>query len=117
MNEPINNANADIMGIYHKSENILKDIQNIIEISQQRAYRAVDTILTQRNWLIGYRIAEEEIDGEGRAEYGANIIKKLSKELTAKYGKGYDRSNQLNRKCLKRHHGFKMTGWSLSKIL
>lgn len=43
----------------------------------------------QRNWLIGYRIAEEELQGDNRAEYGASIIKKLAKELTAEYGKGY----------------------------
>ena len=93
MNEPIKTEITDIMSIYQKSENILSDIQNIIEASQRQAYRTVDKILSQRNWLIGYRIAEEEIDGSDRAEYGANIIKKLSKELTAQYGKGYDRSN------------------------
>ncbi|MCF0105981.1 MAG: DUF1016 domain-containing protein [Holdemanella sp.] len=85
--------NADIMQIYKKSNNIVNDIQNIIETSQKSAYRAVDTILTQRNWLIGYRIAEEELAGENRSEYGANVIDKLSKELTAIYGKGFDRSN------------------------
>ena len=31
--------------------------------------------------------------GENRAEYGANIIKKLSAELTKKYGKGFTKSN------------------------
>ena len=91
INEKI--RNNDIMEMYQKSENILSDIQNIIETSQQKAYHTVDIILSQRNWLIGYRIAAEEIDGLDRAEYGANIIKRLSKELTAKYGKGYDRSN------------------------
>ena len=93
MNEPIKIENTDIMKIYRKSENILNDIQNIIETSQRQAYHAVDTILSQRNWLIGYRIAEEEMDGENRAEYGLNVIKKLSEELTKVYGKGYDRSN------------------------
>lgn len=94
MNELFGNDNTDIMNIYQKSENILTDIQNIIETSRQQAYQAVNTILSQRNWLIGYhRIAEEEIEGEERAEYGAKVIKKLSKELTEQYGKGYDRSN------------------------
>lgn len=60
--------------------------------------------MSQRNWLIGYRIAEEEIDGSDRAEYGANIIKKLSKELTAQYGKGYDRSNLYH--CLRFYKEF-----------
>ena len=104
MNEPIKTENTDIMSIYQKSENILSDIQNIIETSQRQAYHAVDKILSQRNWLIGYRIAEEEIDGSDRAEYGANIIKKLSKELTAKYGKGYDRSNLYH--CLRFYKEF-----------
>ena len=99
MNEPVKTENTDIMSIYQRSENILSDIQNITETSQRQAYHAVDTILSQRNWLIGYRIAEEEIDGSDRAEYGANIVKKLSKELTAKYGKGYDRSNLYH--CLR----------------
>lgn len=59
MNELIKNENNDIMGIYQKSENILNDVQNIIETSQRQTYHAVDAILVQRNWLIGYRIAEE----------------------------------------------------------
>jgi len=93
MNEAIKTDDTDIMSIYQKTENIVTDIENIIETSQRQACHAVDTILSQRNWLIGYRIAEEEIDGLDRAEYGAQIIQKLSKELTAQYGKGYDRSN------------------------
>ena len=47
------------------------------------------TTLIQRNWLLGYRIASEELQGEDRAKYGAEIIKKLAKELSAEYGKGY----------------------------
>ena len=43
----------------------------------------------QKNWLIGYRIAEEELGGDERSEYGVEVIKKISKELTQRYGKGY----------------------------
>ena len=89
----------NIMNQYIKTDDILEDMCGIIESSQKAAYQAVDTILSQRNWLIGYRIAEEEIIGEGRAEYGASIIKKLSKELTVRYGRGYDRSNLYH--CLR----------------
>ena len=93
MNEVINSTNTIIMDNFQKTDNILNDVQNIIEVSQKEAYRAVNIILTQRNWLIGYRIAEEELISEQRAEYGAEVIKKLSKELTAKYGKGFTKTN------------------------
>ena len=93
MNEVTKIENNDFMDKYQKTENIVEDVRNIIEVSQKEAYRAVNTILSQRNWLIGYRIAEEELAGEGRAEYGANIIKELSRELTQKYGKGYTKTN------------------------
>ena len=36
------------------------------------------------------------MNGEDRAEYGAQIIKNLSDQLVAKYGKGFDRSNLYN---------------------
>ena len=96
MNEVMNSANNAIMDNFQKTDNILKDVQNIIEVSQKEAYRSVNTILSQRNWLIGYRIAEEELAGEERAEYGAEVIKKLSKELTQKYGRGYTKTNLYN---------------------
>ena len=43
--------------------------------------------------LLGYRIAEEELGGQERAEYGKELIKNLSKELTKNYGKGFDYSS------------------------
>ena len=67
MNEVMNSVNNAIMDNYKKTDNIFNDVQNIIEISQKEAYRSVNTILSQRNWLIGYRIAEEELAGEERA--------------------------------------------------
>ena len=42
---------------------------------------------------MGYRIAEEELGGEDRAEYGAKLIKKLSETLSSEYGKGFDYSS------------------------
>ena len=43
--------------------------------------------------LYSYGIAKEELKGLKRAEYGEKIIKELSKNLTEKYGKGFDRGN------------------------
>lgn len=82
-----------IMDNFVKTDDILKDMCGIIESSQKAAYQAVNTTLVQRNWLLGYRIASEEMRGKERAEYGAEIIKKLSKELSKEYGNGYTKSN------------------------
>ena len=89
--EKINQNN--IVDSFVKTDDILKDMCGIIESSQKAAYRAVNTTLIQRNWLLGYRIASEDLQGEDRAKYGAEIIKKLAKELSAEYGKGYTKSN------------------------
>lgn len=92
-NKPMNIGQNSIMNNFVKTDDILKDMRGIIETSQKAAYQAVNTTLVQRNWLIGYRIASEEMQGEERAKYGAEIIKKLSKELSAEYGKGFTKSN------------------------
>lgn len=98
-NKLINPAQNNIMANFEKTDDIFKDMCGIIESSRDSAYRAVNIALVQRNWLIGYRIAEEEIKGADRAEYGLQIIKELSKNLTERYGKGYDRSNLYH--CLR----------------
>lgn len=78
---------------YKNTDNVLEDVCSIIESARDYAYKSVNIALVERNWLIGYRIAEEELKGNDRADYGLEIIKKLSKELTKQYGKGYDSRN------------------------
>ena len=78
---------------YKKTDNVLQDVCSIIDSAKDFAYNAVNIALVERNWLIGYRIAEEELNGNNRADYGIEVIKKLSKDLTKQYGKGFDRSN------------------------
>lgn len=87
------------MDNFVKTDDILNDMCGIIESSQKAAYQAVNIALVQRNWLLGYRIAEEELGGQERSEYGLQVIKKLSKELTNRYGKGYDKGTLY--RCLK----------------
>ena len=93
-----------LMDNFVKTDDILNDMCGIIESSQKAAYQAVNTTLIQRNWLLGYRIAEEELGGDERSEYGLRVIKEISKKLTQRYGKGYDRSNLYH--CLKFYKTF-----------
>ena len=75
------------------SANFIADVQNIIDASRNRAYAAVNVAMLERNWQLGKRIAEEEIKGKARAEYGVKIIAELSKRLTDIYGKGFTKTN------------------------
>ncbi|MBQ9371289.1 MAG: DUF1016 family protein [Thermoguttaceae bacterium] len=74
---------------YETTDDILQDMRGIIDVSREKAYQAVNLALVRRNWLLGYRIAQEILKGGERAEYGLEVIKKLSKELTRELGKGY----------------------------
>ena len=95
-NKLVSIGQNSIMENFVQTDDILKDMCGIIESSQKAAYRAVDMTLVQRNWLLGYRIACEELQGEERAKYGAEVIKKLAKKLSAEYGKGFTKSNLYN---------------------
>lgn len=79
--------------LFVSTGNLLNDAKTIIDRARAKAYATVNVALVERNWLLGKRIAEEELQGEDRAAYGANVIKRLSKELTDEYGKGYTKSN------------------------
>ena len=75
------------------SVSFLSDVQTIIEASKNRAYAAINIAMLERNWLLGKRIAEEEINGKKRADYGVKIIAELSRQLTGIYGKGFTKTN------------------------
>ena len=79
--------------LYAQTDNIYSDAEKIIEITQKQAFRMADRLLILRNWLLGKRIFEEELKGEDRATYGAEVIAKLSKYLNGKYGRGFSTRN------------------------
>ncbi len=74
---------------YHRTGDVVKDTERIVDAAR-------NVLLVQRNWLIGRRIAEEELSQSGRAEYGLEVIKSLSKSLTKKYGNGFTKTNLYN---------------------
>lgn len=91
INKVVNTKDMNIK--YQNTDNVLEDICSIINSARDYTYRSINATLVERNWLIGYRIAEEELKGNDRADYGVEVIKKLSKELTEEYGKGFELRN------------------------
>jgi len=74
-------------------ETIIADVIAIIEEGRQKAYRAVNTSMVEAYWLTGKRIVEEEQHGQERAAYGKEVVKILSKRLTASFGRGFSETN------------------------
>lgn len=66
--------------------NLTLTISQIHKNLQSSATKAINRLLTMRNWLIGYYIVEYEQNGEDRAQYGNKIIEKLATRLEEKEG-------------------------------
>ena len=68
---------------------LVNDVCTIIEHGRKQAYSAVNTAMIETYWKIGKRIVEEEQQGSERAEYGEQLINKLSKQLLNYYGSSF----------------------------
>ena len=62
-------------------ESLIGHINQVHESLQTQAAHAVNLSLTARNWLVGYYIVEFEQQGEDRAKYGDNLLRKLACRL------------------------------------
>ena len=65
-------------------EALVKHISTIQNTLQAQAAHAVNLALTSRNWLMGCYIVEFEQNGEDRAAYGEQLLKKLEQQLKTK---------------------------------
>ena len=77
-----------------KNYSLLIDaIGSTVTEGRQKAFTQINTTLVETNWNIGRHLVEFEQNGSERSEYGSQLLLTLSKDLTAKYGKGFSRSN------------------------
>lgn len=67
-------------------------VSSVLRNARQTAYRAVNFTMVMSYWEIGRLITEDELKWE-RAEYGKQVLKKLSQRLSDEFGKGFDESN------------------------
>lgn len=71
------------------SPDFIREIKQIIAQARQKAYTAINSAMVEAYWQMGRRIVEQEQQGKDRADYGSQLLKSLSKELTAEFGKGF----------------------------
>lgn len=62
-------------------EQLVSSIRGVHDALNAHASKAVNISLTVRNWLIGCYIAEYEMHGADRAEYGENLLGNLASRL------------------------------------
>src|SRR3989344_7499063 len=96
-------------------EILIKDIGSILEQGRKQAYSAINTILLDTYWKIGKMIIEFEQKGKEKAEYGSELLERLSKDLKQRYGKGFSKSNvYLMRLFYLRYQKFQTVSGKLS---
>ena len=62
-------------------ESLVGRINQVQDVLQAQAAHAINLALTARNWLVGYYIVEFEQNGEDRAKYGENLLKRLAEKV------------------------------------
>lgn len=72
---------------------LLTELCTLIKEARRQVVHSINTAMVITYWEIGKRIVEEEQDGNERATYGKFLLKRLAKDLTVEFGKGFDESN------------------------
>jgi predicted nuclease of restriction endonuclease-like (RecB) superfamily len=74
----------------------VQDVREMLAQARQKTYATVHFIMVETYWQVGRRIVEEEQQGKERADYGAFLIRELSRSLSHEFGKGFAVANLWN---------------------
>ncbi|MCK5510493.1 DUF1016 family protein [Candidatus Parcubacteria bacterium] len=77
----------------HIDKNLISQIKILLATARNQIVQTVNTTMVSTYFEIGRLIVEDEQKGKERAEYGAEILKNLSKELAKEFGKGFSVQN------------------------
>ena len=73
--------------------NIRAGIVELLNAARRAASRSVNALMTATYWEIGRRIVQSEQAGAKRAGYGDVLIRRLAKDLSAAFGRGFGARN------------------------
>ncbi len=82
---------------------VLADAVRLIEAACSAAARSVNAVMTATYWAIGRSIVEEEQRGALRAGYGEQLVVSLSRDLQARFRRGFGRANLYQMKSFFGH--------------
>ncbi len=64
-------------------------ISHLIDKSRSQVSKAINTAMVYTYYAVGQYIVDYEQDGKVRAEYGKNLLKRLSARLMSRYARGW----------------------------
>lgn len=81
------------IGAPHGFSPLVAELRDLILSARRAAASTINTLQVLTNFEIGRRIVEHEQKGAKRAEYGKELLKELSSQLTAEFGRGFSEDN------------------------
>lgn len=72
---------------------LFSQVVALLQNARQQVLRTVNSTMVCTYFEIGRMIVEEEQNGKNRAEYGKQLLKGLSEQLTNEFGKGFSVEN------------------------
>jgi len=83
---------------------VFGSVSGIVDVARGYTARSVNSIMTATYWMIGQYIVEFEQNGSEHANYGEEIIKRLSVDLTSRFGRGFSVTNLWQMRSFFRIH-------------
>ena len=72
---------------------LVSGVSELLDAARRASVRTVNAFMTATYWEVGRRIVEFEQGGEKQAVYGDSLLLRLADDLTARFGKGFGKSN------------------------
>jgi predicted nuclease of restriction endonuclease-like (RecB) superfamily len=85
-----------VKSVQHKAvdyDKVLSGVVELLDAARRASARVVNSLMTATYWEIGRRIVEHEQAGKERAAYGAELLTRLSADLTKRFGRGFSVDN------------------------
>lgn len=80
-------------GVEADYTDLLARVSTVLEQGRRSAARTVNAVLAASYWQVGRHIVEHEQGGRRKAGYGEELLKRLTADLVARFGRGFSRRN------------------------
>ncbi len=70
---------------------LIENISKAINEARRKVATHINATMTQTYWQVGKYIVEYEQGGQAKVAYGTSTLTELSRQLTARFGRGFSR--------------------------